>query len=103
MAIGSFLRTGFLLGAAVGAGLAVFGPTLWRAARPYARDAVKAGMAGFAAAQAAAARAAEEVEDIVAEATHELREAVDHGATAEPAAEADSDVLHAKKPHDATP
>ncbi len=104
MSLGSFLRTGFLVGAAVGAGAALFGPALWRVARPYAREAVKAGMTGFAAASAAAARAAEEVEDLAAEVAHEMREAAgkaDADEAAETAmAEAQDDVIHAGKPHD---
>lgn len=69
------LRGGFLLGLAVGVGAAVIGPALWRLARPAAKDAIKAGVAGYGAARVALARAGEEVEDLVAEATHEMKEA----------------------------
>lgn len=68
------LRGGFLIGLAVGVGAAVIGPTLWRLARPAAKDAIKAGVAGYGAARVALARASEEVEDLVAEATHEIKE-----------------------------
>ena len=75
MSFGSFLRGGFLVGVAIGAGAALFGPRIWRAARPYAKSALKAGLDGYAGARAAAARAAEEVEDLVVETVHEMQDA----------------------------
>ncbi|MEP9349107.1 hypothetical protein [Xanthobacter sp. KR7-225] len=78
------LRGGFLIGLAVGVGVAVIGPTLWRLARPAAKDAIKAGVAGYGAARVALAKASEEVEDLVAEAAHEMKTAA---ATAAAAAE----------------
>lgn len=68
------VRGGLLIGIAVGLGMAVIGPTLWRLARPTAKDAIKAGVAGYGAARVALARASEEVEDLVAEATHEIKQ-----------------------------
>lgn len=68
------VRSGLLIGVAVGVGVAVIGPTLWRLMRPAAKDAIKAGVAGYGAARVALARATEEVEDLVAEATHEIKE-----------------------------
>lgn len=81
------LRGGFLLGLAVGVGAAVVGPTLWRLARPAAKDAIKAGVAGYGAARVALARAGEEVEDLMAEAAHEMKEAAAKAAAAESEAE----------------
>jgi hypothetical protein len=86
MSFGSFLRGGFLIGAAVGAGAALFGPSIWRASRPFAKAALKAGLDGYAGARTAAARAAEEVEDLVVETVHEMQEAA-----AVPAPEADAE------------
>jgi hypothetical protein len=102
MSVGSFVRSGFLVGTAVGAGLALFGPALWRAARPHIRDVMKAGMTGFASASAVAARAAEEVEDLVAEVAHDLRESAGKSGAEEAAATvaAEDDLIHAGKPHD---
>ncbi|MFS8038647.1 hypothetical protein ACI7BZ_17105 [Xanthobacter sp. AM11] len=92
MEVGKVVRGGFLIGVAVGIGAAVVGPTLWRLARPAAKDAVKAGVAGYGAARVALARAAEEVEDLVAEAGHELRgAAADAGAAADTAGTAGAD------------
>ncbi|MFG1359602.1 DUF5132 domain-containing protein [Xanthobacter pseudotagetidis] len=76
------VRGGFLLGLAVGIGAAVIGPALWRLARPAAKDAIKAGVAGYGAARVALARAGEEVEDLVAEAAHEMKEAAASAADA---------------------
>lgn len=93
MSFGSFLRNGFLIGVAVGAGAAIFGPSIWRAARPHAKAALRAGMDGYASARAAAARAAEEVEDLVVETVHEMQEAA--APASEAAAEAEGDVIRA--------
>lgn len=82
MDAGKAMRGGVLIGIAVGIGAAVIGPTLWRLARPAAKDAIKAGVAGYGAARVAIARAAEEVEDLVAEAGHEIRSAAEAGAGA---------------------
>lgn len=75
METGKVLGGGLLLGIAVGVGAAIIGPALWRLGRPLAKDAIKAGVAGYGAARLAMARASEEVEDLVAEASHELSEA----------------------------
>lgn len=66
---------GLLIGVAAGVGAALIGPALWRLGRPVAKDAIKASVAGYGAARVALARASEEVEDLVAEASHELSEA----------------------------
>lgn len=75
--MGQIMRGGFFLGvglgAVVGAGAALVGPVIWRSARPFAKEAVKAGMQGFAAASVAAARCAEEIEDLLAEVRHDLK------------------------------
>jgi hypothetical protein len=83
------LRGGFLLGLAVGVGAAVVGPTLWRLARPAAKDAIKAGVAGYGAARVALARAGEEVEDLMAEAAHEMKETAAKAAAAAAEGEAE--------------
>lgn len=86
------LRGGFFIGIAVGLGIAVVGPTLWRLGRPAAKDAIKAGVAGYGAARVALARAAEEVEDLVAEASHEIGAAAEQAAAeAKASAVADND------------
>lgn len=68
-------RSGFLIGIAVGAGVALFGPMVWRSARPVAKSALRAGVEGYATAKIAAARIGEEVEDLAAEVMHEMNEA----------------------------
>ncbi|TCT07800.1 DUF5132 domain-containing protein [Aquabacter spiritensis] len=75
MKTGKAVGGGLLIGLALGLGTAVIGPALWRLGRPLAKDAIKAGVTGFGAARVAVARASEEVEDLVAEAAHELAQA----------------------------
>ena len=75
MSTGKVLGGGVLVGVAVGVGAALIGPALWRLGRPLLKDAIKAGAAGYGAARLAAARAAEEMEDLAAEAAHELAQA----------------------------
>lgn len=80
------VRSGFLIGVAVGVGAAVFGPMAWRSARPFAKSALRAGIEGYAAARVAAARVGEEIEDLAAEVKHEIKEASQAAQTAAEAA-----------------
>jgi len=81
------IGSGALFGAgiAVGVGVVLFGPAIWRATRPLAKSALKAGIEGYSVARVAAARAGEEIEDLVAEVAMEMNEA-GAAATGEPAA-----------------
>lgn len=81
---------GLLLGAAVGAGAALLGPLTWRAARPLAKTALRAGIKGLGAARVAAAQIGEEVEDLVAEVQHELDQAAPLAAAQERGEAADA-------------
>ncbi|MBJ3776593.1 DUF5132 domain-containing protein [Acuticoccus mangrovi] len=62
------------IGVAVGVGATLFGPSIWRATRPAAKSALRAGIDGYAAARLAAAKVGEEVEDLVAEVVFEMSE-----------------------------
>jgi len=62
--------------AAVGAGLAIAAPEVFRIVRPGLKTALKAGLAGAAAARAAALHVGEQIEDLMAEVAHELSEDV---------------------------
>lgn len=75
MSTGKVLGSGVLVGFAVGVGATLIGPALWRLGRPFLKDVIKAGATGYGAARLAAARAAEEMEDLAAEAAHELSQA----------------------------
>ena len=68
------MRGNFFLGAAVGAGAVLFGPTLWKSGRPAIKSAVRAGIEGYGVARIKAAQFAEEVEDLVAEVVYELED-----------------------------
>lgn len=83
--------SGVLLGAALGTGAALLGPLMWRAGRPLAKSALRAGIEGFGAARVAAARIGEEVEDLVAEVRHEM----DVSTAAPTEAEAEGEAVHA--------
>jgi hypothetical protein len=74
MALGQIFRGGFLIGVAVGVGVVMFGPSIWRNSRPLAKTALRTGIQGVAAARVAAARLGEEVEDLIAEVMHETDE-----------------------------
>lgn len=65
----------FGAGIAVGVGAVLFGPTIWRATRPLAKSALRAGIEGYATASLTAARVGEELEDLVAEVVMEMNEA----------------------------
>lgn len=67
------MRSGFLIGLAVGVGAAVLGPYAWRTGRPAAKAAMRAGIEGYVVARGAAARFAEDVEDLAAEVRHEMQ------------------------------
>lgn len=88
---------GLLLGAAIGVGVAFVGPMLWRAARPAAKQALRAGLLGFAQARAAAGRMGEEVEDLVAEVIHEAKD------LAEKVMPSSGESVRAEKPADGAP
>lgn len=66
------LRAGLLAGAAVGVGVMVVAPAVFRIARPGVKTALKAGFAGLAAAQVAVLKAGEHLEDLLAEVAHEM-------------------------------
>jgi len=66
------LRAGLLAGAAIGVGVAVVAPAVFRIARPGVKTALKAGFAGLASAQTAVMKAGEHLEDLLAEVAHEM-------------------------------
>jgi len=70
------MRGSLLIGIAIGAGAALFGPGLWRSGRPAIKQAVRAGLEGYGQARVTAMRMAEEIEDLVAEVTHEMQDLV---------------------------
>jgi len=74
--------TGFLLGAAIGAGAALAGGERWPAVRPLAKGALRVAVLGLGAARRASLRIGEEFEDLLAETLHEIDS--EKGATASP-------------------
>lgn len=68
------MRGNLFLGIAIGAGAALFGPSLWKSGRPAIKGAVRAGMEGYGVARVKAAQFAEEVEDLIAEVAHEMQD-----------------------------
>ena len=84
------MRGNLFLGIAIGAGAAVFGPSLWKSGRPAIKGAVRAGIEGYGIARIKAAQFAEEVEDLVAEVAHEMQEAAAEAAPpSDPSAKAE--------------
>lgn len=76
--------TGFLLGAAIGAGSALAGGERWLAVRPIVKGALRAAVLGLGAARRASLRIGEEFEDLLAETLHEIDTGKGAAATPEP-------------------
>ena len=75
------MRGNLLLGVAIGATAALFGPKIWESGRPTIKKALRAGFEGYGAARVATARFSEEVEDLVAEVLYEMKEGVSEAAS----------------------
>jgi len=83
------MRGNLLVGIAIGAGAALFGPRLWEANRQTIKKALRAGIEGYGSARIAAARFGEEVEDLVAEVLYEMKEGPEGEASVDAGEKAD--------------
>jgi hypothetical protein len=83
------MRSNLLVGIAIGAGAALFGPKLWQTNRQTIKKTLRAGIEGYGAARVAAARFGEEVEDLVAEVLYEMKEGAEGEAVVDVGEKAD--------------